>query len=92
MKRDRAEKAAQLLRMIADQERIIKRLKKELGADMTGLDPNTPGGACYMQDVLKDEWSLLGESFAAFFVTEMKAAIRRMEDELIKYTEQLKRL
>lgn len=92
MKQEIAEQARVYLFKIANLEDSLKRLREERAAQMTGLDPNTPGARGHMIETLQNEWHILGESFAAYFKAAMDSAIKHTETQLNKCRRALEEL
>ena len=84
MTEEKAIKGYTLFCQIKNLEDVRDRLKENLEAKLTGLDPETPGGQDHMLMVLRHEWDLLGGPFAEFFKAAMEAAIASVEVEIVK--------
>ena len=76
-----AEDVILLYHKLGNLSQKVAHLHELINARMTGTDPDTPGGANYMQSVVKDHWSIFKDTFKAYFVEQLQKAIDEAEKE-----------
>ena len=84
-----AENVSLLYHKLGNLSQKIAHLHELINAKMTGTDPDTPGGANYMQIVVKDHWSIFKDTFRAYFIEQLQNAIEATEKEFSETEKEL---
>ena len=85
-----AENVCFLYHKLGNLSQKVAHLHELINARLTGTDPDTPGGANYMQSVVKDHWSIFKDTFKAYFVEQLQKAIYEAEKEFADAENELK--
>lgn len=86
---EEAENITALYHKLGKLSQQISYFHKLRKAEETGLNPDTPGAANYMQSVVKDHWSIFKDTFKAYFIEQLDKAIEATEKEFSETEKEL---
>ena len=84
-----AEKVVMLYHKLGNLSQKIGHLNEMRQAKKTGLNPETPGATNYMQQVVRDHWSIFADTFPKYFTDQLDKAIKEAEDEFTETEKEL---